>query len=278
MILGLEEFLIGRSQECHATLLGDGVSRKHARIFWDGTGHSVADLGSTNGTEINGQLIKNPRRLSHDDTIVIGQFKLRFLITDASREELAQAHNPRLTDTDRHVALSKGREAQLGGTFSGTVLIEACQLIELNKHSGEMRVDANGLAGWIRFRAGVIVDAKLGINTGEQAARRILGASSGKYAFARSTEIPPGGPISLRVGALAMDLLRAKDEAANVAQKTRNESSRSENLEGFTDAAPDTGSELDDGPLRQNPGTNPGEETRKIVRPPLGFFASENPD
>jgi hypothetical protein len=278
VILGLEEFFIGRSQDCHATLLGDGVSRKHARIFWDGTGHSIADMGSTNGTEVNGQIIKTARRLVNDDTIVVGQFKLRFLITDATREELAAAHNPRLTDTDRHVSLSKGREAQLSGTFSGTILIEACQLIELNKHSGEMRIDANGLTGWIRFRGGVIVDAKLGINTGEQAARRILNANSGKYSFARANENPPAGPISLRVGALAMDLLRAKDEAAAaLAQRTKDDT-RGEHLEGFTDAAPDDGRELDDGPLRRERGTNPGEETRKITRPPLGFLTSENAD
>jgi hypothetical protein len=46
---------IGRSAANRIVVTSDRVSRHHAHITWDGTYHIVGDLGSTNGTFVNGE-------------------------------------------------------------------------------------------------------------------------------------------------------------------------------------------------------------------------------
>lgn len=61
------------------------VSGQHAVIDTTSTGSFVLDLGSTNGTMVNGQPIKK-HLLQHDDVIDVGKYKLRFQaesVTDA---------------------------------------------------------------------------------------------------------------------------------------------------------------------------------------------------
>ena len=45
---------IGRESDNDIQLLVAGVSRYHAKISFDGMKWSIADLGSTNGTKVNG--------------------------------------------------------------------------------------------------------------------------------------------------------------------------------------------------------------------------------
>ena len=50
-----EEIIVGRSPEAHVRLLEEGVSRRHARIVRSPEGKfELSDLGSTNGTYLNG--------------------------------------------------------------------------------------------------------------------------------------------------------------------------------------------------------------------------------
>ena len=50
-----EEFLIGRGGECDLVLPERQVSRHHVRITRDSDRYTLHDLGSKNGTHINGQ-------------------------------------------------------------------------------------------------------------------------------------------------------------------------------------------------------------------------------
>lgn len=68
--------IIGRSPRCDVVLESGDVSRKHARIFRDTIGRwIVEDLGSSNGTFINGKRIEASAVLS-GEPIVIGSFSL----------------------------------------------------------------------------------------------------------------------------------------------------------------------------------------------------------
>jgi hypothetical protein len=74
-VLGLGETLAGRSPEC-AIFLGDvTVSRHHARFFVDDRGLRVEDLGSTNGTYVNGDRV-DAYALGPEDELIIGKFHL----------------------------------------------------------------------------------------------------------------------------------------------------------------------------------------------------------
>ncbi|MGN6378119.1 MAG: FhaA domain-containing protein [Gaiellales bacterium] len=68
---------IGRSSDCTIVLSDPNVSRRHAEIRHIGEGYSLIDLGSTNGTEVNGQRIVETA-LMNGDVINVGQTKLTF--------------------------------------------------------------------------------------------------------------------------------------------------------------------------------------------------------
>ncbi|MEX1094463.1 MAG: SpoIIE family protein phosphatase [Planctomycetales bacterium] len=72
------ETVIGRHPECGIQVASNMVSRKHARVFRDGDGFYVEDLGSGNGTFVNGNRISEPTRLDHEDRIKLGPVLLRF--------------------------------------------------------------------------------------------------------------------------------------------------------------------------------------------------------
>ncbi len=69
--------LIGRSHECDVRLADINVSRRHAEIRQEGTSYVLVDLGSTNGTEVNGRRIRRAK-LEPGDTITLGSSRLLF--------------------------------------------------------------------------------------------------------------------------------------------------------------------------------------------------------
>ncbi len=71
--------VFGRSSECSVQFDDHGVSRRHARLTpLDGFEFEIEDLGSSNGTFLNGQRIDGAYRLRHDDRIRISNTTFRF--------------------------------------------------------------------------------------------------------------------------------------------------------------------------------------------------------
>jgi hypothetical protein len=69
--------VIGRSSECDIRLDDANASRRHAEVRRIGDGYSVVDLGSTNGTEVNGQRIQETA-LMNGDVISVGTTRITF--------------------------------------------------------------------------------------------------------------------------------------------------------------------------------------------------------
>ena len=72
-------FLIGRSPSCNLTLEDPLVSRHHARITVDPENAKISDLGSRNGTMVNGEPLFDDHPLAHNDRIRIGSHEMVFL-------------------------------------------------------------------------------------------------------------------------------------------------------------------------------------------------------
>jgi hypothetical protein len=77
IVLGEETLTIGRLPSCDIPVPDPNVSRKHAEIRPSGAGYVVVDLGSTNGTRVNGATV-NERKLTDGDVIAVGTTRLRF--------------------------------------------------------------------------------------------------------------------------------------------------------------------------------------------------------
>ena len=75
------EIIVGRSSELDMVLVEDMVSRKHAKITAAGDQIVIQDLGSTNGTFVNGEKIKKAR-LKEGDRILIGTSIIKLVFVD----------------------------------------------------------------------------------------------------------------------------------------------------------------------------------------------------
>ncbi len=67
-----DSVLIGRVNECDVVLYDAGISRRHCRIFAEGGTYFVEDLGSSNGTQVNGKLVKQKQALEEGDKLSLG--------------------------------------------------------------------------------------------------------------------------------------------------------------------------------------------------------------
>ena len=69
--------IVGRSPNADIVIAAGYVSARHARFTLMGQNLFVEDLGSTNGTTVNGQRISDPVALSENDVVTIGDVSIR---------------------------------------------------------------------------------------------------------------------------------------------------------------------------------------------------------
>jgi hypothetical protein len=69
--------VVGRGQDAQFRLPDTGVSRRHLEVIWDGQTATLADLGSTNGTTVNGTPVQT-WQLVDGDVVRVGQSRLVF--------------------------------------------------------------------------------------------------------------------------------------------------------------------------------------------------------
>lgn len=71
--------VIGRGSDTDVRISDNGASRKHLEIDWDGTQATARDLGSTNGSKVNGQRFAEAK-LTPDTVITVGQTQMTFVM------------------------------------------------------------------------------------------------------------------------------------------------------------------------------------------------------
>ena len=77
--------VIGRGTDADITIDDTGTSRRHVEILWDGKRGQVNDLGSTNGSKLNGQPL-NKAPLPPDSIIEIGRTRIIFRVLAQSAD------------------------------------------------------------------------------------------------------------------------------------------------------------------------------------------------
>ncbi len=152
-----DEFLIGRSPECHLCSGSTSISRKHCAIRRKGNKVTIVDLGSRNGTLINGSKITEEVELSSGDTLNIGN--LEFLITlttglnnekkpqvksvaEAAERTASKASGSDIKDEDISRWLLETTKPEEDVTDTQTIRLDDTKASELQDAVNEMRAQA----------------------------------------------------------------------------------------------------------------------------------------
>ena len=153
------EIVVGRSNELDMVLVEDMVSRKHAKITASADAILIQDLGSTNGTFVNGEKIKKVR-LKEGDRILIGTSIIKLVGVDSSQalsEEKAR-ENLRATGQRQNVS---GANKPMSGSIDEIPLPDLLQLLSTSRKSGVLSVRGEGGFGRIYMRKGQVYFASI---------------------------------------------------------------------------------------------------------------------
>jgi len=89
------ELFIGREVSNDVVITDADISRKHARLVLQGEGYLLEDLGSTNGTFLNGERLTAPKKLQPGDLIRLGEtIELVFELPALDELETALENHP----------------------------------------------------------------------------------------------------------------------------------------------------------------------------------------
>src|SRR5262249_26570492 len=128
-----KQIVVGRSSALDMVLVEDMVSRKHARIAMQQDQIWIEDLGSTNGTFVNGEKIKRAR-LKEGDRVLIGTSILKVIAGEGARADSPDAAKQNLEN------VAAARRTTQARTMSGSIeegpLPDLLQLFATSKKSG----------------------------------------------------------------------------------------------------------------------------------------------
>jgi DNA-binding winged helix-turn-helix (wHTH) protein len=86
--------LIGRDHECLVRIDSATLSRRHARLIVAGAGTTLEDLGSKNGTMVNGRRVTQAVALNDNDEVQVGAVTLRYRLLGMLPSTLTRHDTP----------------------------------------------------------------------------------------------------------------------------------------------------------------------------------------
>ncbi|MFN2550024.1 MAG: FHA domain-containing protein [Myxococcales bacterium] len=154
------ELVIGRSSDLDMVLIEDMVSRKHAKITLQSGQITISDLGSTNGTFVNGEKVKRAR-LKEGDRILIGTsiLKLVSMARQAGAPVIdAKAAQQNLERTAAAQEKKSGGRTAVQGRLEEVPLVDLLQLLSTSKKTGAIVIKGYR-GGRVHLRSGKVVSA-----------------------------------------------------------------------------------------------------------------------
>ena len=144
------EIVVGRSSELDMVLVEDMVSRRHAKIIVSDEQIVIQDLGSTNGTFVNGEKIKRAK-LNEGDRILIGTSIIKLVAADPASAGAS---------LQKMEAQARSRSTQprtMSGSIEEVPLPDLMQLFSTSKKSGVLVIRTDEAEGKIFLEKGAIV-------------------------------------------------------------------------------------------------------------------------
>ena len=211
------EIIIGRSSDLDMVLVEDMVSRRHAKITSTDADVFIQDLGSTNGTFVNGEKIAGRARLAEGDRILVGTSIIKVVGVDANSSQQSEA------EARRRLEAGASRQSTSGRPMSGVIeeipLPDLLQLLSTSRKSGVLTVVNASQTGKIYLRKGQIYFAAINDDfnvSPQKAIYRMLTWTTGTFELEPSVEMQVMEEIQESTEALLMEGVRQLDEFRNL--------------------------------------------------------------
>ena len=218
-----KQIVIGRSSELDMVLVEDMVSRKHARIVVNATGQiTIEDLGSTNGTFVNGEKVKQAA-LKEGDRILIGTSILKLILQGAGSADVDESMAKQKLEeaAAAQAARTSTKASSMTGKIEEIPLPDLLQLFHTSKKNGILVV-SNQNEGRIYLRQGRVYYAVIDENhhLGPQKSfNRIITWEVGDFELRPSEAQEFMVELDSSTEALLMDALRQMDEYKRIQQE-----------------------------------------------------------
>ncbi len=209
--------IAGRSTEADLVLSDDAVSRKHARFHAARGRIWVRDLGSRNGTSVNGEVVTH-RCLREGDRIAIGSSLARVEAKDPA--EVAQ----RKAGEQRRRRPNDAAGRSMTGSIEDIPLMDVLQWLATSRKTGCLKVRdvGRGRVGALHLREGRVYYAEIVGNRllhPEKALMRMLLWDKGMFELENTSLENPPLEINTPLEHMLMEAARQQDELANLARK-----------------------------------------------------------
>ncbi|MCA8921368.1 MAG: FHA domain-containing protein [Planctomycetes bacterium] len=178
-----EPRVVGRASSADIQIKSDLISRAHAKISWMGAGFQVEDLGSLNGTFLNGFRLRAPCLLHGGDRLSFGGFEVVVHVLDGPdvRVETSQ-HATRVFVAGKDLLTTS--PVGFGGDLGQLTLKDVVEIVAWKGHSGKLVItDDQAHSGHVYFADGRIAHAAVGKWNGREAARQLLSVKKGRFTF-----------------------------------------------------------------------------------------------
>ncbi len=213
------EIVIGRSSELDMVLIEDMVSRRHAKIQTTEDEIAIMDMGSTNGTFVNGEKVKKAR-LKEGDRILIGTSIMKLVTVDPATMVSEADARAQLDKRGQQAAMrTQVTNRAMSGNIEEIPLPDLLQLFSTSKRTGVLTLKGPQGSGEIYLRKGQIyfatIDDAYDLSP-LKAAYRILTWEKGAFELDSSESKTVLEEITESTEGLLMEGMRLLDEFRRV--------------------------------------------------------------
>ena len=213
--------VIGRSSDIDLVLMEEMVSRKHAEIWFENGKINIKDLGSTNGTFVNGEKISKAV-VNEGDRILIGTSIMKVIESAApvgrqTRSGSAPPPRPMPQQEVSKTTMQGGRS--MTGTITEIPLPDLIQLLSTSKKSGTLIINQGEVIGKMHLDNGKIVYSSISDSPGLNPLKsvfRILTWSNGTFELHKPEPKRFPETINMPTEHILMEGLAQLDELRNM--------------------------------------------------------------
>jgi len=193
--------IVGRHSELDMVLSEDMVSRKHARILVSGSNIILEDMGSTNGTFVNGSRIKKVKLKLHD-RILIGSSIAKLVGNSDTGQNMEDA------------ARVQGATNAVSGSIEDIPIPEVLQLLVTSKKTGVLKINMGNISAEVYLVQGIFKDVKM-LNSSVEPKKilfKLIKLESGHFEFEQKDPSGFDNRLNITLDAFLLEAAKYEDE------------------------------------------------------------------